>query len=329
MARVFIGIPTYNRPDYVQETVESLLAQSFQDWRAIVSDNASPNTETTEAVRSYIEGINDDRISFYLQPSNEGEYGQGRYFSNQLDKEDYFAILHDDDTLHTDYLENGIKTLDQEKDASFYFSDPLIIDADGTPNPKNTEWYKDYHGRNLQKEGLIDVLSHHLTSGITPISATLFRAADLIRSGFVDDDMKGNFPFEINVFLRLGELPAQSYYAPRQEVAFRFHPGALRKDGLLMKNETIVRSMIQLFKKRKYEGHNESRRRIILSCCYRSLAVIESEKSQSKEVRPLLKLAFNTHRSLKNMVYHFLGQISPAFIRALSNISKNEIANPS
>lgn len=328
MARVFIGIPTYNRPDYVRETVESLLAQSFTDWRAIVSDNASPDTSTTEAVKAFVDELGDPRVEFSLRPENGGEYGQGRFFFGALGDEDYFMILHDDDLLFPDYLRNGIETLDRESEAAFYFADPEIIGPDGAVNADSTEWYKDYHGRRQQPEGLLDVLSHHLRSGIAPICATLIRSDTLRKSGFVDEGMTGNFPFEINVFLRLGELGTQAYYAPRKEIAFRFHPGALRKDGLLMRNEQVVRSMIQLFEKRSYGGDNEKRRRILLARCYRALAVIEADKQTSSEVRPLLRAAFSTRPSAKNGFYFLLGMISPGLVRRVANLFNHEIANP-
>ena len=39
MAKVFVGIPTWNRPQYVVQTVRSVLDQTMQDVTRIVHDN--------------------------------------------------------------------------------------------------------------------------------------------------------------------------------------------------------------------------------------------------------------------------------------------------
>ena len=43
-----IGVPVYNMAAYLEEAVESILAQSFRDLELIISDNAS--TDGTEAI---------------------------------------------------------------------------------------------------------------------------------------------------------------------------------------------------------------------------------------------------------------------------------------
>src|SRR5262245_434781 len=77
--RVFVGIPTFNRPDLVRDAIASVRAQSFSDYRVLVSDNCS-SAEAAGAVRQYVAGLNDARFAFYQQSVNEGEYGQGRLF---------------------------------------------------------------------------------------------------------------------------------------------------------------------------------------------------------------------------------------------------------
>ena len=37
---VTIGIPTFNRSAWLKESIESVLAQTFQEFRILVSDNA-------------------------------------------------------------------------------------------------------------------------------------------------------------------------------------------------------------------------------------------------------------------------------------------------
>ena len=112
MSRVLIGIPTFNRPQFVTAAVGSVVAQSFTDWRAIVSDNAS-EPPTRHAIREYVTRLGDPRVSFHQQQTNLGEYGQGRLFFKRAQDLgcDYLAILHDDDVMEPAFLEAGVAAL--------------------------------------------------------------------------------------------------------------------------------------------------------------------------------------------------------------------------
>jgi len=41
MPRLCIGLPVYNGDNYLAQTIESLLGQTFTDFRLLISDNAS------------------------------------------------------------------------------------------------------------------------------------------------------------------------------------------------------------------------------------------------------------------------------------------------
>ena len=69
MPRVLIAIPTLNRPDFVRQAVQSVREQSFQDWRMVLSDNAS-RPEAAQSVRDFVQSLGDPRISYWLQPKN-------------------------------------------------------------------------------------------------------------------------------------------------------------------------------------------------------------------------------------------------------------------
>jgi len=64
-----IGLPVYNGADYLEQSLESLLGQSFGDFEAIISDNAS--TDGTESIcRDFAAG--DSRIRYVRQRQNMG-----------------------------------------------------------------------------------------------------------------------------------------------------------------------------------------------------------------------------------------------------------------
>ncbi len=83
---VSIGIPVYNGGKYLEETLDSILNQTFTDFEVIVSDNASTDN-TREIVEAY--AAKDPRVRYYRNAENIGaapnynrtfELSRGKYF---------------------------------------------------------------------------------------------------------------------------------------------------------------------------------------------------------------------------------------------------------
>ena len=70
MSSVTIGIPTYNRSALLREAIESVLAQSHQEFRLLICDNASED-DTADLVTS----LGDPRIDYRRWPTNIGMVG--------------------------------------------------------------------------------------------------------------------------------------------------------------------------------------------------------------------------------------------------------------
>ena len=283
---VFIGIPTYNRPDMVRDAVLSVRAQRFGDYQVVVSDNCSDG-DAADRIEAFVAGLGDSRFRFHRQAENGGEYGQGRFFFNQSRGHELFLILHDDDVLLPECLETGVQALDAQPDAAFFVANAYAMAQDGTRSPELTRRHLRDQGRVGAREGAFDVLAQHLACGFAPISGTLFRRRALEGSGFVDADLQGNFPFESNVFLRLGEAGARAVFSPRELMGVRFHDGALRSQRL-MQDPALVASCVRLFARRRFTGPLERRRRVLLSRYRRAEAMIALEAGDFQAARRTL-----------------------------------------
>jgi glycosyltransferase involved in cell wall biosynthesis len=318
MAKVFIGIPTLNRPDLVLETVDSVRRQSFADYRVIVSDNRSDG-DCADRVERSISELGDPRFTFHRQPVNGGEYGQGRFFIAAASDDELFMILHDDDLLQPGYLAAGVDALAQNPGASLFVANPHLMNREGVRSSVETARYRRNAGRNEARDGLFDVLAKHLMSGFTPISGTLFRKGALAASGFVDADCHGSFPFESNVFLRLGDIGAKGWFTERALIGFRFHQESARNYLQLNDNPDIVRTSIRLFARRSYSGALERRRRAILSRLYRADALIRLRQGDVAGCRATLRQALRENaRSAKAWGLAPLVWLSPGLLRAVA-----------
>lgn len=296
MTEVFVGIPTLNRPQLVRETIASLRAQTFADWRAVVSDNVS-EPSAVEDVRRYIKSLDDPRLRFVQQSVNGGEYGQGRFFLSEA-TEPYFMILHDDDVLEPTYLERAVTQLKKTPAAAFFVANPLMIRHDGTVCPRLTKHYLNWWKRSSYRAGFINVLDSHMDCGFAPISATCFRTAALRASGFVDD-LEGCFPFESNVFLRLGECGMTAWFCDESLVRFRVHDESLSFYHHL-ESELVLTRTIKLMERRRFTGRNERRRRQILGRLYRHLALLHIRRGEGHPQQEIRRALASNPTSVKN-----------------------------
>jgi glycosyltransferase involved in cell wall biosynthesis len=69
MVLVSIGVPVYNGEKYLAETLDSLLAQTIEDFEIVISDNASTD-RTSEICRLYQE--KDPRVRYFRNDQNIG-----------------------------------------------------------------------------------------------------------------------------------------------------------------------------------------------------------------------------------------------------------------
>jgi len=121
-AKVTVGIPTFNRAQWLRETVESVLAQTFTNFRVIVRDNASDDA-TPDVMRSFCDG----RIQYMRSEQNVGSIGNINRLAALADTE-YVVLLPDDDILYPGYLGAAVDLLDRFATAGLVHSAFDFID---------------------------------------------------------------------------------------------------------------------------------------------------------------------------------------------------------
>src|SRR5690349_22831899 len=97
--RVTVVIPTYNRARFLPGAIDSVLAQTFGDFRLLVADNAS--TDETEAIVARYE---DPRIDYVRRDENLGITANHNLALRDVSTE-YCLIVPDDDVLFPQILE--------------------------------------------------------------------------------------------------------------------------------------------------------------------------------------------------------------------------------
>jgi glycosyltransferase involved in cell wall biosynthesis len=105
---VSIGMPVFNGADYIHRSLGSLLAQDYDDFEIIISDNASTD-QTEEICRQFVR--EDNRIRYVRNQTN---LGAARNYNNvfHLARGRFFKWAAHDDECHPAMIRRCVETLD-------------------------------------------------------------------------------------------------------------------------------------------------------------------------------------------------------------------------
>jgi glycosyltransferase involved in cell wall biosynthesis len=125
--RVSIGMPVYNSEKYIEQAIESILAQTFRDFELIISDNAS--TDRTPQICEHYATL-DPRIRYRRNSSNLGP-AENHNSTFRQSKGEYFRWAAYDDLWAPGYLEACVGALDRQPDISLCHCIEIEIDESG------------------------------------------------------------------------------------------------------------------------------------------------------------------------------------------------------
>jgi glycosyltransferase involved in cell wall biosynthesis len=125
---VSIGLFVYNGERFLEETLQSILNQTFTDFELIISDNASTD-RTGEIAEAYAK--RDDRIRYYRSEQNMGAgWNIRRVYELATGK--YFKQAAADDVLESDFLRRCVEILESDSDCVVAYARTKEVDENGT-----------------------------------------------------------------------------------------------------------------------------------------------------------------------------------------------------
>ncbi len=124
---VSVAIKAYNHADYVHETIASVLAQSFQDFEVVVTDDAS-----TDATPDVIARFTDPRIRFERFERNHG-ISTAMNATVARARGEFVAILNSDDFALPGRLETQVAFLRAHPEIAAVFGRPRCVGEHGEP----------------------------------------------------------------------------------------------------------------------------------------------------------------------------------------------------
>ena len=124
---VTIGMPVYNGDRYLAEAIDSILAQTFEDFELLICDNASTD-ETRSICACYVQ--RDPRVRYERNPRNMGAaYSYNRVV--ELARGKYFRHAAHDDLLAPRNLERCVEILEADPGIVLVYPQMSRIDERG------------------------------------------------------------------------------------------------------------------------------------------------------------------------------------------------------
>lgn len=118
---ISIIMPFYNDLEYIEQSVISVLNQTFTDYELLIIDDGSTDKKSLEKLDEV--GKLDERIKIFHK-KNEGPSAARDYGASQSDKRaKYLFFLDADDLIVPTCLETYFWTLETNKDASWAYAD--------------------------------------------------------------------------------------------------------------------------------------------------------------------------------------------------------------
>ena len=127
MATLFIGMPVFGMDRFIEEALDSLIGQDFENWQLLIADNHS--SDRTPEIGKRYEQI-DSRIRFVRHDRNLGAPANFKYVLDAADG-DYFMWAAGDDVWAPGYISFGIAALEADDRVGLAFGNVVNTDTYG------------------------------------------------------------------------------------------------------------------------------------------------------------------------------------------------------
>jgi glycosyltransferase involved in cell wall biosynthesis len=211
---VSVCIRAHGRPDALAATIESVLAQTYDDFEVVVSDDSGGLEPVTKS-------FDDPRVLYHLNPAPAGPAANLKHAVEQA-RGAFVAILNDDDLWLPRFLASTVAVLERDEEIGIVFTNDLF-EVGTTRTARDLP-----HAPGRQDRFLAPLLEHGM-----PASATVMRRAvwdEGERAAPLTPEMVG----DAAVWLRSAQAGWPFYYLDEPLAVSRVHRGQVswNEDGL-------------------------------------------------------------------------------------------------
>ncbi len=243
---VSIIIPFYNAERFIQETIDSVFAQTYENWELLFVDDGSTDASTAIARRCAEQYPERVRYLEHNEHQNRGACAS-RNLGVRNAKGEYVALLDADDVWLTHKLEQQVAILDSQPEAGMVFGASQYWSSwTGKSEDVNKDYVPQYgvELNTLFRPPALLTLLYPLGSGSAPCPSDLLLRRELVeRIGGFEEAFQGPRQlYEDQAFLAKIYLAAPVFVADQCWDKYRIHPNSCM--SVIRENQTARRKFV-------------------------------------------------------------------------------------
>ena len=206
--KISVVIPSYNRAEYISATIDSILAQTYEDFEIVFIDDGSTDN-TAEIVKTYMD--KDIRVKYFKQRNSERAVA--RSYGITLSMGDYICLVDSDDIWYPKKLEVQLAVMEENPDVILSYASVNRIDMQGKTVGSAARQHEGYTGWVF-----FELLKRNFIPSVTP----MIRKETLAKVGEQNTEF---IPYEDwDFWLRLSR-EGKFFHIVEPLGAYRLHPG--------------------------------------------------------------------------------------------------------
>lgn len=325
MPKASIIIPAFNSQDYIAETIESILQQSFSDFEIIIVDDGS-----TDGTADVIATFDDTRIHYFHQP-NSGRPASPRNKAIRASSGEYIFIFDSDDLMVVDKVGKTLEAFSLAPEAGLAFTGFDCIDESGnTVNPDFLAPYSTLH--NLPKQRVSDdawliesrvALKGLASSNYLGTSGVAIRRDVFEQVGYFDEDVRNA---DDSIMWQAVATRFNFLYLPAIYHHYRVRSGSISLRKIEDRAPGIITAITKM---KRFHEHDPESQRILdrkISRYYHDMGYSYFTQYKLADAREAFRNSINIESTSSARFYLVLSYLPEQIIRLLKRLKPNKAA---
>jgi glycosyltransferase involved in cell wall biosynthesis len=214
--KVCVCIPIYNGEGFITQTLQSVLAQEYKDYKLIISDNAS--TDGTVEIAQGMLSSSPTHYEILTSETNIGMCPNWNKITRHADAK-YILLLGADDLIYPEFLSMAVNILEQNVDCGYVSTSSDVVNETGQILAHGI-----HHSASIKyttRQRLVQLPGHLSHQSFSTI---LFRKKALEQAGYFNESYQQAFDFDL--LCRINARDG-SFYEAKSLGAYRIHTGQM------------------------------------------------------------------------------------------------------
>lgn len=240
--KISIVTASYNYQDYIKETIQSVLDQTYNDWELIIVDDCS-----TDRSVDVIKSFNDERIKLFINEKNLG-LAQTVKRGVECATGDWIVFLESDDLITSDNIEKKVEIIKKYPDLNLIFNDCEFFGDTERIKKVENDLQKTRKILKYKKYPAKMFYNFYLSNKIFTFSSVMVKRDDLLNVNF---ETPIDMLLDWWLWIQLSYL-GKFYYIPEKLTKWRLHMDSYVLQSIYSSpNQFQMKIYWEIFKKQK------------------------------------------------------------------------------